>query len=165
MIPQYNYILFKPKPPITTIVLSTRWHPTACCVPLLDLESSCHIMWCLGKLLKINLLPFTPHPPLQESTMAEESHRSSAAEISVTTNGDLDQSPETVFQMVWGLFRDSWGLLVSTVLHIIVFDSVSLLASQTKPWKCPSLKDEVFNNSAIPFFCLCLWLIHSVWYL
>ncbi|XP_010727797.2 arfaptin-1 isoform X3 [Larimichthys crocea] len=30
--------------------------------------------------------------------MAEESHRSSAAEIPVTSNGDLDQSPETVFQ-------------------------------------------------------------------
>ncbi|KAM9769574.1 arfaptin-1 isoform 3-T4 [Menidia menidia] len=30
--------------------------------------------------------------------MAEESQRSSAAEIPVTSNGDLDQSPETVFQ-------------------------------------------------------------------
>ncbi|XP_042340482.1 arfaptin-1 isoform X3 [Plectropomus leopardus] len=30
--------------------------------------------------------------------MTEESHRSSAAEIPVTSNGDLDQSPETVFQ-------------------------------------------------------------------
>ncbi|XP_069386290.1 arfaptin-1 isoform X3 [Paralichthys olivaceus] len=30
--------------------------------------------------------------------MAEESHRSAAAEIPVTSNGDLDQSPETVFQ-------------------------------------------------------------------
>ncbi|XP_056891014.1 arfaptin-1 isoform X3 [Takifugu flavidus] len=30
--------------------------------------------------------------------MTEESHRSSAAEISVTSNGDLDQNPETVFQ-------------------------------------------------------------------
>ncbi|XP_054460406.1 arfaptin-1 isoform X2 [Anoplopoma fimbria] len=38
----------------------------------------------------------------QESTMTEESHRSSAAEIPVTSNGDLDQSPETVFQ------RDSY---------------------------------------------------------
>ncbi|XP_076584797.1 arfaptin-1 isoform X2 [Chaetodon auriga] len=38
----------------------------------------------------------------KESTMAEESHRSSAAEIPVTSNGDLDQSPETVFQ------RDSY---------------------------------------------------------
>ncbi|XP_071361206.1 arfaptin-1 isoform X3 [Trachinotus anak] len=35
--------------------------------------------------------------------MAEESHRSSAAEIPVTSNGDLDQSPETVFQ------RDSYS--------------------------------------------------------
>ncbi|XP_023149314.1 arfaptin-1 isoform X3 [Amphiprion ocellaris] len=34
--------------------------------------------------------------------MAEDSHRSSAAEIPVTSNGDLDQSPETVFQ------RDSY---------------------------------------------------------
>ncbi|XP_062244798.1 arfaptin-1 isoform X2 [Platichthys flesus] len=34
----------------------------------------------------------------KESRMAEESHRSSAAEIPVTSNGDLDQSPETVFQ-------------------------------------------------------------------
>ncbi|XP_071770574.1 arfaptin-1 isoform X1 [Centroberyx gerrardi] len=34
----------------------------------------------------------------KESTMAEESHRSSAAEIPVTSNGDLDQSPEEVFK-------------------------------------------------------------------
>lgn len=34
--------------------------------------------------------------------MAEETHRSSAAEISVTSNGDLDQSPDSVFQ------RDSY---------------------------------------------------------
>lgn len=32
--------------------------------------------------------------------MAEETHRSSAAEISVTSNGDLDQSPDSVFQRV-----------------------------------------------------------------
>ncbi|XP_020495351.2 arfaptin-1 isoform X1 [Labrus bergylta] len=38
----------------------------------------------------------------KESTMAEEPSRSSAAEIPVTSNGDLDQSPETVFQ------RDSY---------------------------------------------------------
>ncbi|XP_034388231.1 arfaptin-1 isoform X1 [Cyclopterus lumpus] len=38
----------------------------------------------------------------KEATMTEESHRSSAAEIPVTSNGDLDQSPETVFQ------RDSY---------------------------------------------------------
>ncbi|KAI3353370.1 hypothetical protein L3Q82_019904 [Scortum barcoo] len=38
----------------------------------------------------------------KESTMAEESHRSTAAEIPVTSNGDLDQSPETVFK------RDSY---------------------------------------------------------
>ncbi|XP_010727790.3 arfaptin-1 isoform X2 [Larimichthys crocea] len=38
------------------------------------------------------------HTETKESTMAEESHRSSAAEIPVTSNGDLDQSPETVFQ-------------------------------------------------------------------
>ncbi|XP_029986853.1 arfaptin-1 isoform X4 [Sphaeramia orbicularis] len=30
--------------------------------------------------------------------MAEDSHRGSAAEIPVTSNGDLDQSPDTVFQ-------------------------------------------------------------------
>lgn len=42
------------------------------------------------------------HTETKESTMAEESHRSSAAEISVTSNGDLDQSPEAVFQ------RDSY---------------------------------------------------------
>ncbi|XP_041641416.1 arfaptin-1 isoform X2 [Cheilinus undulatus] len=42
------------------------------------------------------------HTGTKESTMAEEPHRSSAAEISVTSNGDLDQSPETVFQ------RDSY---------------------------------------------------------
>ncbi|KAF7223510.1 arfaptin-1 isoform X2 [Nothobranchius furzeri] len=34
----------------------------------------------------------------KESTMAEDSHRSSAAEIPVTSNGELDQSPESVFQ-------------------------------------------------------------------
>ncbi|XP_031158148.1 arfaptin-1 isoform X2 [Sander lucioperca] len=38
----------------------------------------------------------------KQSTMTEESHRSSAAEIPVTSNGELDQSPETVFQ------RDSY---------------------------------------------------------
>ncbi|XP_040041646.1 arfaptin-1 isoform X2 [Gasterosteus aculeatus] len=38
----------------------------------------------------------------KESTMTEESHRSSAAEIPVTSNGDLDQSPEATFQ------RDSY---------------------------------------------------------
>lgn len=32
--------------------------------------------------------------------MAEESHRSAAAEIPVTSNGDLDQSPESVFRRV-----------------------------------------------------------------
>lgn len=32
--------------------------------------------------------------------MTEEFHRSSAAEISVTSNGDLDQNPEMVFQRV-----------------------------------------------------------------
>uniref|UniRef100_A0A3P8UUG1 ADP-ribosylation factor interacting protein 1 (arfaptin 1) n=1 Tax=Cynoglossus semilaevis TaxID=244447 RepID=A0A3P8UUG1_CYNSE len=42
------------------------------------------------------------HMETKKSTMAEESHRSSAAEITVTSNGDLDQSPETVFQ------RDSY---------------------------------------------------------
>ncbi|XP_020787042.2 arfaptin-1 isoform X3 [Boleophthalmus pectinirostris] len=35
--------------------------------------------------------------------MAEEAHRSSAAEIPVTTNGELDQSPDQVFQ------RDSYA--------------------------------------------------------
>ncbi|XP_037326912.2 arfaptin-1 isoform X2 [Pungitius pungitius] len=34
----------------------------------------------------------------KESTMTEESHRSSAAEIPVTSNGDRHQSPETTFQ-------------------------------------------------------------------
>ncbi|XP_029006832.1 arfaptin-1 isoform X2 [Betta splendens] len=43
------------------------------------------------------------HTEAKESTMAEESHRCSAAEIPVTTNGDLDQSPETVFK------RDSYS--------------------------------------------------------
>ncbi|XP_067441187.1 arfaptin-1 isoform X2 [Thunnus thynnus] len=38
------------------------------------------------------------HTETKESTMAEESQRSSAAEIPVTSNGELDQSPETVFQ-------------------------------------------------------------------
>lgn len=42
------------------------------------------------------------HPETKESTMAEEGLRSSAAEISVTSNGDLEQSPESVFQ------RDSY---------------------------------------------------------
>ncbi|XP_078119761.1 arfaptin-1 isoform X2 [Sander vitreus] len=38
----------------------------------------------------------------KQSTMTEEFHRSSAAEIPVTSNGELDQSPESVFQ------RDSY---------------------------------------------------------
>ncbi|XP_031585650.1 arfaptin-1 isoform X2 [Oreochromis aureus] len=38
----------------------------------------------------------------KESTMAEESHRSTAAEIPVTSNGELEQSPESVFS------RDSY---------------------------------------------------------
>ncbi|KAF7667177.1 hypothetical protein LDENG_00072660 [Lucifuga dentata] len=38
------------------------------------------------------------HTQPKESTMAEESHRSSAAEIPVTTNGNLDQGPDAVFQ-------------------------------------------------------------------
>ncbi|XP_029298167.1 arfaptin-1 isoform X2 [Cottoperca gobio] len=42
------------------------------------------------------------HTETKESTMTEESHRSSAAEIPVTSNGDLDQSPDMVFQ------RDSY---------------------------------------------------------
>lgn len=32
--------------------------------------------------------------------MAEESHRSTAAEIPVTSNGELEQSPESVFSRV-----------------------------------------------------------------
>lgn len=32
--------------------------------------------------------------------MTEEAQRSSAAEISVTSNGDLDQNPEMVFHRV-----------------------------------------------------------------
>ncbi|KAM7008747.1 arfaptin-1 isoform 2-T2 [Tautogolabrus adspersus] len=43
-----------------------------------------------------------PPTETKESTMAEEPSRSSAAEIPVTSNGDLDQSPEAVFQ------RDSY---------------------------------------------------------
>ncbi|XP_040003359.1 arfaptin-1 isoform X2 [Xiphias gladius] len=42
------------------------------------------------------------HTETKDSTMAEESHRTSAAEIPVTSNGELDQNPETVFQ------RDSY---------------------------------------------------------
>ncbi|XP_029986824.1 arfaptin-1 isoform X1 [Sphaeramia orbicularis] len=38
------------------------------------------------------------HTQTKDSTMAEDSHRGSAAEIPVTSNGDLDQSPDTVFQ-------------------------------------------------------------------
>ncbi|KAM3623478.1 uncharacterized protein V6R79_011714 [Siganus canaliculatus] len=37
-------------------------------------------------------------PRTKDDTMAEEPHRSSAAEIAVTSNGDLDQNPEAVFQ-------------------------------------------------------------------
>ncbi|CAN9510568.1 unnamed protein product [Ophioblennius macclurei] len=37
-------------------------------------------------------------PETKESTMAEDGLRSSAAEISVTSNGDLDENPESVFQ-------------------------------------------------------------------
>ncbi|XP_053713217.1 arfaptin-1 isoform X2 [Synchiropus splendidus] len=36
-------------------------------------------------------------PSKEEITMAEEFHRSSAAEIPVTSNGDLEQNPESVF--------------------------------------------------------------------
>ncbi|XP_068606813.1 arfaptin-1 [Brachionichthys hirsutus] len=36
--------------------------------------------------------------PEKDRAMAEGFHRSSAAEISITSNGDLDQSPEAVFQ-------------------------------------------------------------------
>lgn len=39
----------------------------------------------------------------KESTMAEDAQRSSAAEIPVTSNGELDQNPEAVFQ------RDSYS--------------------------------------------------------
>ncbi|XP_039680887.1 arfaptin-1 isoform X2 [Perca fluviatilis] len=42
------------------------------------------------------------HTETKQSIMTEESHRGSAAEIPVTSNGDLDQSPESVFQ------RDSY---------------------------------------------------------
>lgn len=57
--------------------------------------------WCiLLKILKTALLCSVSPFLLQESTMTEESHTSSAAEISVTSNGDLDQNPETVFQRV-----------------------------------------------------------------
>uniref|UniRef100_A0A3B4GA55 ADP ribosylation factor interacting protein 1 n=1 Tax=Pundamilia nyererei TaxID=303518 RepID=A0A3B4GA55_9CICH len=42
------------------------------------------------------------HTETKESTMAEESHRSTAAEIPVTSNGELEQSPESVFS------RDSY---------------------------------------------------------
>ncbi|XP_028306689.1 arfaptin-1 isoform X2 [Gouania willdenowi] len=38
------------------------------------------------------------HPETKESSMAEEAHRSTAAEIPVTSNGGLDQNPEAVFQ-------------------------------------------------------------------
>ncbi|XP_041838828.1 arfaptin-1 isoform X4 [Melanotaenia boesemani] len=38
------------------------------------------------------------HLETKVTAMTEESHRSSAAEIPVTSNGDLDQNPETVFQ-------------------------------------------------------------------
>ncbi|XP_034043447.1 arfaptin-1 isoform X2 [Thalassophryne amazonica] len=38
------------------------------------------------------------HAQTKESTMTEESHKSSAAEIPVTINGDLDQNPDTIFQ-------------------------------------------------------------------
>ncbi|KAM8842989.1 arfaptin-1 isoform 1-T1 [Synchiropus picturatus] len=42
-------------------------------------------------------------PSKEEITMAEEFHRSSAAEIPVTSNGDLEQNPESVFK------RDSYS--------------------------------------------------------
>ncbi|XP_061575216.1 arfaptin-1 isoform X2 [Cololabis saira] len=42
------------------------------------------------------------HSETKVSTMAEGSYRSSAAEISVTSNGEVDQNPEMVFQ------RDSY---------------------------------------------------------
>uniref|UniRef100_A0A3P9M968 ADP-ribosylation factor interacting protein 1 (arfaptin 1) n=1 Tax=Oryzias latipes TaxID=8090 RepID=A0A3P9M968_ORYLA len=43
------------------------------------------------------------HSDVKGRTMAEGLHRSSAAEIPVTSNGDLDQSPDTVFH------RDSYS--------------------------------------------------------
>ncbi|XP_047435004.1 arfaptin-1 isoform X2 [Mugil cephalus] len=42
--------------------------------------------------------PEDNHSETKENTMAEESHRSSAAEIPVTSNGDVDQSPDAVFK-------------------------------------------------------------------
>ncbi|XP_075947599.1 arfaptin-1 isoform X3 [Anarhichas minor] len=65
--------------PISTMAVSTRWQPTTI------------VSWILSPLFLT-----------AEATMTEESHRSSAAEIPVTSNGDLDQSPETLFQ------RDSY---------------------------------------------------------
>ncbi len=90
---------------------------------------------------------------LQESTMAEEFHRSSAAEISVTSNGDLDQSPETVFQRV----RES---LETASLKTISLDNVSSLgfldqnlhkSSQSFSWRCVC-KD---NNNSTPCNDVC----------
>lgn len=60
--------------------------------------------------------------------MAEESHRSTAAEIPVTSNGDLDQSPEMVFQRVRACSDTSENSIVSKL-----YNCLSLLASQTKP--------------------------------
>lgn len=73
--------------------------------------------------------------------MAEESNRNSAAEIPVTSNGDLDQSPETVFQRVRACLQ---ALVNSTYQNcIIVRENMSFPAP---PSTNPSLiYVHVFN--------------------
>lgn len=72
--------------------------------------------------------------------MAEESHRSSAAEIPVTSNGDLDQSPETVFQRVRVYLENSisQNYIIEQVLEVL------------------ELNDDIFNiNITCYDICVC----------
>ncbi|KAK2918768.1 arfaptin-1 isoform X2 [Channa argus] len=76
------------------------------------------------------------HTEAKESTMDAESHRSSAAEIPVTTNGELDQSSETVFQ------RDSYspggpGTLSESCVKSSSFASATEGIIESGPYKGP----------------------------
>lgn len=70
--------------------------------------------------------------------MTEESHRSSAAEIPVTSNGDLDQSPETVFVRVRARSETFENSIFQN--YIIVSDSVFT-----------GFKNKTLNRSSKPF--------------
>jgi len=63
--------------------------------------------------------------------MTEEGQRSSAAEIPVTSNGDLDQSPEAVFQRVRALFGEQRPSLLGHCQYSIQFILCSPLSHIT----------------------------------